>query len=192
MDYEPATILSRKKIREIADFIRTILRIETIKFPVIKVLDLLEQKFPDNLFYSVEEDDQFDYKVMAYIETVNYTQFCIKIRQSVYDSALKNAGASLGFICHELCHFILIFLFNIKPKMQYNHGGITFMKAINPLREKPYRSMEWQAKALCGELMIPYEICKSLPVEKIMELTDSSFEQACFFVDFIAKEDNNE
>ena len=35
MDYEPATILSRKKIREIADFIRTILRIETIKFPVI-------------------------------------------------------------------------------------------------------------------------------------------------------------
>ncbi len=188
MDYVPSIILGRAKIREISCFLRKMFDIRTVVFPVLKVLDKMENKFPDNLYYSVEEDDHFESGVMAALETNDFEHFCIKIRRSVYDSALIGNGASLGFICHEMCHFVLIFLFGIGPKM-CSQNGLVFAKAVGSKPEKPYMSMEWQAKALCGEVMIPYERCKNYNIKQIIRRTNSSREQAQFFLDRVAEED---
>lgn len=112
MDYVPSVVLSREQIREIANFTRNLLDIKSINFPVLKALDLLEQKFENNLFYVVEEDDYFENGVKSAIETEDYEHFCIKILESVYNYALNNDGEALGFICHEMCHFIS-FHFNL-------------------------------------------------------------------------------
>ena len=46
MDYESNISLSRMQIREIANFARKMLKIKTIKFPVLKALEMLIDKFP--------------------------------------------------------------------------------------------------------------------------------------------------
>ena len=74
--------------------------------------------------------------------------FTIEIKESVYAGAYENQiGAFLGFICHEICH---IFLFRI---------GFTpiFERSFENNELPAYCSVEWQAKALCAEVMIPYD-----------------------------------
>ena len=119
MDYEPCVILGRDQIRLISKFFRKLVKVRTIRFPVLKVLDILETKFPNNLYYLIDEDDNFDSNVMAVLETEDYEHFCIRIRQSIYDKALLVDGASLGYICHEMCHFILIYVFCLKNNTIY-------------------------------------------------------------------------
>ena len=65
MDYESRKSLSRTQIRAISQFIRKVLKIKTIKFPVLKVLEKLVDKFPNNLYYRVLSDDEFETNVMA-------------------------------------------------------------------------------------------------------------------------------
>lgn len=189
MDYETNKILGRDQIRKISCFLRKMFNVGTIAFPVLKVLDKLESRFPENLYYFVEEDNRFEPGVMSVLETNDFEHFCIRIRMSVYDAALKGNGASLGFICHEMCHFVLIFLFDIKPKIYKGTSGLAFATQIGVRPQKPYLSMEWQAKALCGEIMIPYERCKNYTIKQIIRRTKSSYEQAKFFLEKVVKED---
>lgn len=68
MDYEARIGLTREKIRILSVFVRKILQVRTLKFPVLKVLDKLETLFPDNFYYVSEEDSLFEKNVPAYIE----------------------------------------------------------------------------------------------------------------------------
>ena len=43
---------------------------------------------------------------------------------------------------------------------------------------KPFESMEWQAKALCGEILMPYEETEGLSVRQIRHLCQVSRESA--------------
>lgn len=187
MDYEPRVILGRDQIRLISKFFRKLVKVRTIKFPVLKVLDILETKFPDNLYYLIDEDANFDSNVMAVLETEDYEHFCIRMRQSVYDKALLGDGASLGYICHEMCHFILIYVFGIGPKLYTSPSGMTLAKTVTAKPQKAYLSMEWQAKALCGEVMIPYERCKNYDLREIVTKTNSSYDQARYFLNYVVK-----
>ncbi len=84
--------------------------------------------------------------------------FTIEIKESIYVGAYeKQIGAFLGFICHEICH---IFLFRI---------GFTpiFERSFENNELPAYCSVEWQAKALCAEVMIPYEETKGMSVSSI-------------------------
>lgn len=190
MDYEASAGLSRKQIRLIAKYFRKMFEIKTILFPVMMVLELLVNKFSNILYYSVEDDDDFELGVMAaLVENVegNESMYCIKIKNSVYDDAIKGDGASLGFICHEMCHFVLIHILGIGPKLYINTNGIAYTRVIEPRSLPLFKSMEWQAKALCGEVMIPYEKCKDHTLEQIVKETNSSVEQAKFFLKNVAK-----
>ena len=191
MDYEPSVILGRDQVRMISKFFRKMFKIRTIKFPVLRVLDLLESKFSNNLYYIIDEDENFASNVMAVLETEDYEHFCIRIRQSVYDRALLGDGASLGYICHEMCHFILIYVFGIVPKTYKSSSGMILAKTVSNRPRKPYMSMEWQAKALCGEVMIPYEKCKKYSLRKIVKKTNSSYDQARYFLNHVVKENES-
>ena len=114
MDYEARTYLSREQIRLIAFFFRKMFKVRTVRFPVLKILDKMEKKFSDNLYVFVDEDENFESTVMAALETeYDDEHYCIRIRESVYNKATEGERASIGFICHEMCHFFLILFFSI-------------------------------------------------------------------------------
>lgn len=184
MDYEPSVILSREKIRLLSKLFRDLLKIKTVVFPVLKALDKLEMKFNNNLYYSVEEDSCFEHGVMAeLVEIREEEHYCIRIRESVYNNAVEGNRASIGFICHEMCHFFLIFVCGIGPKKYYTSKGLAYAKAISGKADPLYNSMEWQAMALCGEVMIPYERCINYSFKKIVSITKSSNEQTKYYLE---------
>lgn len=187
MDYESKLPLSRVQIREIANFTRKILKIETIKFPVLKTLEKLIDRFPNNLYYSVLLDDEFETNVMAELVQEGNDVYCIKIRETVFEKALNGDRASLGFICHEMCHFILIHIFDAGPEMCVNNSGLIYARSFRDRELPRYKSMEWQAMALCGEIMIPYEKCKEYSFKQIVSRTESSDEQTKYFLMWVVK-----
>lgn len=101
MDYESRLFLSRIQVREISKFARKMLRIKTVKFSVLIALEKLIDKFPNNLYYRILPDDEFETKVMAELVQEGNDIYCIKIRETVYEKAANGDRASLGFICHK-------------------------------------------------------------------------------------------
>lgn len=180
MDYEARVGLSRLQIRKLANLIRIIFKIHTLKFPILIILNILEKKYGDVLYVAIEPDDWFEKNVMAFLE-IEEDMYCIHIRESVYVGAVNGKGDCLGFINHEICHFILIHIFGIGPA---NINPI-YSRSVRAIPE--YKSMEWQAKALCGELMIPYERCKKLTFKQIVHRTGSSKEQVNYFLNNVIK-----
>ena len=62
-------------------------------------------------------------------------------------------------IMHEICHVILFML-----------GYLPFFdRAYKNNELKPYESIEWQAKALAGEVLNPYEKTRGMTLEQIMK-----------------------
>ena len=185
MDYEARIGLSREKIRILSVLVRKILQVKSLKFPVLKVLDKLEILFPDNFYYVSEEACLFEKSVPAYIEQEGENEYCIHIKQSVYDGALKGRGDCLGFINHEIAHFCLIHIFDIGPKSFRFGNSIIYARETKWRKIEPCKSMEWQAKALCGELMIPYEKCKDMSFKEVLARTNSSMEQVAYFINTV-------
>lgn len=187
MDYESRLSLSRIQVREISRFARRMLKIKTVKFPVLKALERLIDKFPNNLYYRILTDDEFETNVMAELTPEGDDVYCIKIREKVYEKAVNCDRACLGFICHEMCHFILIHIFEAGPVLKVNESGLVYARSFKD-RELPlYKSMEWQAMALCGEIMIPYEKCKKYSFRQIVSRTHSSDEQTKYFLKWVVK-----
>lgn len=150
---------SRANIREIAVTFRRLFGVPLYgPFPVLLVLDKIPDVFK-GCYYSVDEDHTFDRGTMAYCTPNNSGGYTIHIRYSVYSDASSNKGAALGFICHEICH-LMLFSFGFTPII-----GRSFKDS----EVEPARSVEWQAKALCGEVMIPYEESIGMNVNDIME-----------------------
>lgn len=191
MDYESRLILSRRKIRMIARFARELLNIKTVKFPVFKALEELINKFPENLYYHVDDDDKFDKNVMAELVLENDNAYCIKIRETVFNDAVRGDRASLGFICHEICHFILIHIFDAGPVLYFNEIGLAYTRSFGEKELPRYKSMEWQAKALCGEIMIPYDRCKNYSFKQIVSRTGSSNEQTKYFLKWVVNQEED-
>ena len=178
MDYETNIGLSRLKIRRIAEITRKEFEITTLCFPVLRMLDMLEIRFPGHIYHVVEEDDSFESSCMAYLSEDRFDEYCIHIRESVYEGAVQGRGNCLGFICHEIAHFILLFLCEVRPKRDYANRPVIYAR-----KSSPWCSTEWQAMALCGELMIPYETCKEMELDEIMRSTKSSEAQARYFLE---------
>lgn len=187
MDYESRLSLSRMQIREISKFARRLLKIKTVKFPVLKALEKLIDKFSNNLYYRVLSDDEFETNVMAEIVPEGNDVYCIKIRETVYEKAVNGDRASLGYICHEMCHFILIHIFDAGPVMYVDKIGLAYTRSFKDNELPRYKSMEWQAMALCGEIMIPYEKCKNYTFKQIVSRTYSSNEQTKYFLRWVVK-----
>lgn len=157
MDYltKPNT---RKGIRALSKVFRYIFDVgENEKFPVLDALEKLHDKFP-NADWEVVPDDELPKNVPASCD-FNDGNFLIRIKETVYKGAYENEiGGYRNHIVHEICH---VFLYNIGyiPIMQrsFNNGII-----------KPYESVEWQAKALCGEVMMPYFATMNMTVDEIV------------------------
>ena len=127
-------------------------------FPVLYALEKLPDVFKGS-YYVVLEDDKFPSNVAARCIPDGSGNFVIEIKESVYKGAReKKIGAYLGHICHELCH-VFLFKLGFTPITERSFGS----------NEIPaYESVEWQAKAMCGEVMMPYEETKGMSCEEII------------------------
>ncbi len=170
MDYKTRP-LSREKIRSLSKILRKMFGVDLNgPFPILDVLEKLPDVFT-NCNYEIVDDDVLPINIPAKCFPNDLGGYTIQIKESVYKGAYRyNTGAYRDHIVHELCH---VFLFSIgyTPIVERSFGNGVI---------KAYESAEWQAKALCGELMIPYEETKELSFVEIMHLYGVSESQAIY------------
>lgn len=128
-------------------------------FPVLFILEKLRDLF-FGCDYIVLPDSDFPKQTMARCKPNDRGGYTVEIRETVYRRAFKlHSGPDLGFICHELCH---IFLFS--------KGFVPiFERSFKPNTLRPFESVEWQAKYLCGEVMIPYKESIGMSKQEIID-----------------------
>lgn len=168
IDYETRPV-SRKLIRKFSKIIRNDLKIKNNKISIDEIMDKVYLKY--GVTFSYEEANEFDDGVVCYLDFEG-EEPCVHIRNDVYENASRGDRKSIGFIIHEICHFYLIKIFKYQPV-----NLVPFPSRFLP----NYKSMEWQAKALCGEVMIPFDQFKDKTIEEILEKTSSSYLQASYF-----------
>ena len=121
------------------------------RFDVIDAFERIHQLFPQVTTEVVEDNSTdviTDLSVPAACNKDIKGYFHIAVRERIYEGACNGVGGYRGHIMHEICHAILC-LFGFVPVLQRSFG--------NNKIEPRYISMEWQAKALAGEVMVPYE-----------------------------------
>ncbi len=170
MDYKTKP-MSRKDARFLSQILRTLFHVDLHgKFPVLHALEKLRDIFPNSTF-EIVSDNALSVNNPARCFPNTDGGFTIQIKESVYEGARKyDTGAYRDHITHEICH---IFLFSI--------GYIPIVeRSFREYELKPFESVEWQAKALCGELMMPYEETKKMNPYDIMDRYGVSESQAFY------------
>lgn len=172
MDYKTKP-LSREKIRRLASYYRQLFEVPLYgEFPVLHALEKLPDIF-EGSNYEIVEDELLETNVMAQCSLNDIGGFTIKIKESVYEGAYKNkTGAFLGFINHEICH-VFLFTIGFTPiyEMSFKNNSLPACKSV-----------EWQAKALNGEVMIPYEECKNMSKNEIINKYHVSDASADYYI----------
>lgn len=151
---------SRKDLRRLATYLRKLFDVSLSgEFPVLMSLERIGDVFK-NCKCEVVEDNKLPPKTMARCFQNDDGGFTIEIKESVYVGAYeKGIGACLGFICHEICH---VFLFKIGFVPIYE-------RSFDDNKLPAYCSVEWQAKALCAEVMIPFDESKGMSRKAIID-----------------------
>lgn len=146
-----ATGLSRKKIRELAEYVREISGYtKKPYFPVVEFIEFVLGD-PDNPDFNYEIVEASQMKDM-YGNTNTGTNV-MKIREDVYARARNGVPRDRFTLCHELGHYLLH-----QPEfISYPRGEVP--RYCNP---------EWQANTFAGELMAPYSLVKNMSVDEIM------------------------
>ena len=160
MDYMTKGI-SRKDLRIIAKWFRGINGTKNkLRFDSAGAFERFPSLFPNVTTEIVPDDDDSAFSVDSpgtCIPDMN-GNYRILIREGTYDSACRGVGGPRSHLVHEMSHAILCML-GYTPVLErsFKNGEI-----------KPcYRSMEWQAKALTGEIMVPYEETKGMTIRQI-------------------------
>ena len=151
---------SRNALREMARYVRRIFGVDQhSRFPVLDALEIVGDKFPGSSFIVVR-DSELPVDTPAMCKHDSDGIFTIEIKESVYNGAYKkDIVAYRGFIMHEICH---VFLYSV---------GFTpiYARSFENNTLPAYCSVEWQTKALCGEVMMPYEATIGMDTEQIMK-----------------------
>lgn len=160
---------NRKELRSLSALFRHLFGVEKGgSFPVLEILDKIPEVFTGS-DYSIVEDKELPANVPAQCILTGDETFEIQIKESVYEGAYtRNVGGYRAHILHEVCHAFL-YMLGFRPIVQrsFKNGQIA-----------PYSSVEWQAKALCGEIMMPYNETADMSEQEIMRVYGVSEAQA--------------
>ena len=167
MDYKTRPT-SREDLRAVAVAVRQIFKCKNkYFFDVIDAFERAPNIFPE-ITTTVVEDDELEPNIPARCNLDFNGNYVIEVKNMVYEGAVEGVGGYRAHILHELCHAILCLL-GFTPILD---------RAFHNNEIKPYESMEWQAKALCGEIMMPYEETEGLTVRQIKNYCKVSDESA--------------
>lgn len=155
-----AKAMSRKQIRELAQFIRQEFGLENeLHFPIVEFIEWVLGDPSNDFSYEIIPQDEMG-STYATVNTINNT---MRISQDVYEGAVAGNSRDRFTLCHELGHFIL-----------HQPQFVSFARGEIP----QYCNPEWQANTFAGELMAPYELIKNLSPEEISEKCGMSLSAA--------------
>ena len=80
----------------------------------------------------------------------------IRIREDIYHGAIRNMGRDRMTVAHEVGHYILLVA-----------KGLKLYRSFEGVQIEAYRDPEWQAKALAGELLCPFNLIKGMATPQI-------------------------
>jgi len=121
------------------------------------VFEKISLKFPEVVTEIVEDEVLGDIPGRCIPDFKG--NFTIQIKDSIYTGATKGVGGYRAHIMHEISH-VLLFIIGFNPIVERSYKN-------NVL--EPCESVEWQAKALTGEIMVPFEDTKNMTCEEIIE-----------------------
>ncbi len=153
--------VSRLMLRNIANKFRERFCQDNLYINVLAIIEIFPIYFQKCIIVIVP-DNELDEGIPSAIEKQvcqGEDKYIIKIKESVYERAYNGSGGDRMHIIHEMSHYILIEEYDFKPITARSYGNIR-------VRYKPC-SIEWQAKALAGEIMMPYELTKGMIAEEI-------------------------
>lgn len=159
MDYETKPT-SRKELRLYAKLFRSICGFNKIE-PIdpIELLDRLpDLEGFDDVRYEVVYNNNLPRAVPAQC-TKDESGYLIQIKESVYEGAYeKKTGGSRMHVMHEIMHAFA-------DKIGFQP---IFTRKLT--KDTPhYCRLEWVVMALAGEVMMPYEATKDMPIAELME-----------------------
>lgn len=156
---------SRLELRKIAKQFRKVLKINTPYFPVPQVFEILEVV---GIHGDVVDEDTW-IKYYGYDKYAEYdlNEKVISVRESVYESAVAGCGRDRFTLTHEIAHALLL-----------DNHSVKVCRSSDLSPTKTYCNPEWQADCLAGELLIPYDKCKNMSEQEIVEACKVSNEAA--------------
>ena len=169
MDYKTKRI-SREDIRTIAKVFRYIFRDciseDGLYVDVIKIFELVHYRF-NNITVEVVDDDVLGNNPGECKPDFN-GNYHIQIQESVYTGAVEGVGGYRTHILHEVSHAFMCM------------AGYTPIceRCFNNFELSACESMEWQAKALTGEIMMEFELTKDLDLQDLIDKCGVSIEGA--------------
>lgn len=143
--------LSRIRIGKITTALRGL--IGCLEEPYFPIIEFIEWKMGD-------PNNDFDYEIVSPDEmedmygNMNTGANVMRIREDVYEGAIKGVPRDRFTLCHELGHYLL----HQPERVSYARGDIP-----------TYQNPEWQANTFAAELMAPRHLIKNMTVEEIME-----------------------
>lgn len=152
-----ATPRSRKEIRRIANLIRKEFEVENeFCFPIVEIIEYL----------GADENFPFDYEIVDSGEmtdtygVTNTTVNLMRIRENVYEGAIRGNPRDRFTLCHEFGHLVL-----------HQPESVGFARGKVPA----YCDPEWQANTFAAELMAPVDLIKDMDTDEICKLCRVSY-----------------
>lgn len=157
---------SRKDIRKLAYSLRKTLHLEdTLYFPVVEFLDVLEE-VDDGFTYFIVSDDDLPMSVHA---QTDIKTGLVTIKETVYNGAARGEGRDRMTIAHELGHYFTLCVIGFK---------LYSCKEDDPIQA--YEDPEWQAKCFAGELLIPHHLVQDMTTPEVALRCGVSLDAARF------------
>ena len=145
---------SRYEIRRITRFIRRSLGlIDFIRVPVVELLDILTKVCDFN--YEIVANNYLPKQIYA---TTDVSTKTIKIKEFVYNRAIKGDGFARFTIAHELGHYFMLCFF-----------GYAFTKNITGKPVPAFQDPEWQADCFAGEFLMSYDLVRNYSVDELIK-----------------------
>lgn len=156
---------SKKKLRDEAKELRKVFGIGLDKpFPILKFLELMLPSLDENYVFEVVEVGEMPDK---YGETLP-DKSKIRIREDVYNGAVRNNARDLFTLAHELAHYLF------HQKRDLSLARLSYDKNDIPI----YCSPEWQANTFAAELLCPSCVVQGMNISQIMEQYKVSYSVA--------------
>jgi len=135
------------KLRELSGYS------DELYFPIVK---FVEHKMP-KLFrgFNLEIKEKAYFSPNTHGET-SVEEQVIRIREDVYIGAINGNGRDRMTMAHEVGHYVLLVA-----------KGIKFYRTFEETEIEAFRDPEWQAKALAGELLCPFNLIKGMTASQI-------------------------
>ena len=156
--------LSEAEIRAAAERLRTVLYDGGHKY--VDIIDLVERKMPilfENFRFEVVAENELPDREAEF----NPYEFCLRVREEVYEKAFARDGHCRFTIAHELGHFFL-----------HRNQTLAFARYSENGEIPLFRNSEWQADVFARHLLVPLEMARDMTAASIAVVFEVSLEVA--------------